>query len=233
MCADWEEIVRISYGSLAKEYRDFLERDRGYFPKKSYIFNAFSTLALKRTNYLLLGQDPYPRKESATGYAFIDGRVKSVFDPKRGFSKEVNKATSLRNFLKMTLVAGELISKDAKKEEIIQLPKDGLIESIFDLKNNFEANGILLLNRALIFTKKEQSGYHLKQWRPFMQKFLQLLPKRMKIIVFGKSDPALIEVARKRNLRIVSFEHPYNVSFYKNDEVINFFRPFHLEKKMV
>ncbi len=126
----WQEIIEYAYAGLRPEYREFLEKDEGYFPTCKNFLNAFKTLPLHKTKYILLGQDPYPREQSASGYAFIDGAVKTLFSDK-GFSKEVNKATSLRNFLKMLLVAdGYLKADDVSQEAISKLDKSHLVNSI-------------------------------------------------------------------------------------------------------
>ncbi len=220
----WEEIIKNCYSKLDIDYRDFLEKDKGYFPKYDNIFNAFKTLPLNRTKYILFGQDPYPRKESAIGYAFIDAKVKNIFDKTNGLSKEVNRAVSLRNFIKMALVAeGRLNIEDTSKDAIKKIDKDGLIDTIFDLKDNFEKSGVLLLNRALIFTNKKDSKKHLKKWQPFIKRLLEELKNRdIEIILFGKSDIKI------DCFKVHQFEHPYNHSFISNKKAIEFFKPMRL-----
>jgi len=61
----WESILSEAYTSLEAEYRRFLEEDKDYFPNKENYFNAFNTLPKEKVKYILFGQDPYPRKESA------------------------------------------------------------------------------------------------------------------------------------------------------------------------
>ena len=226
----WQEILKNSYLSLDKSYREFLEKDDGYFPDFNNMFNAFKSLPLKKTKYILFGQDPYPRRESAIGYAFIDARVKNIFDDKNGFSKEVNRATSLRNFIKMALVAdGRLKLNDTSKEAIKRVKKDDLIDSILELKDNFEKNGVLLLNRALIFTKKEDSKNHLKNWKPFIMSLLEQIDKDIELILFGNAAKDIEKFSKE--FKIHKFEHPYNVSFISNKKAIAFFEPMKLLKR--
>ncbi|NLC28154.1 MAG: uracil-DNA glycosylase, partial [Campylobacteraceae bacterium] len=96
--SSWEARIDAAINALSPEYRSFLEKSNNYFPTKWLA--PFSSLPLKKTKAILFGQDPYPRYESATGYAFIDGAVEEIFSSS-GFSKKVNRATSLRNFFKM------------------------------------------------------------------------------------------------------------------------------------
>ena len=155
--SSWETILSEAYASLESDYQRFLEEDESYFPSKENYLNAFNTLPKEKVKYILFGQDPYPRKESAGGYAFIDTKVQNLFSVS-GLSKEVNRATSLRNFMKMALVASErLASDDTSQEAISMLDKTQLIDSIEALRINFEKNGVLLLNTALIFSDKKST----------------------------------------------------------------------------
>src|SRR5271165_719442 len=74
-----------------------------YLPTENRLFAAFAQ-PLQSVRYVLVGEGPYPRAESATGLCFMDGAVGSLWSD-AGLSKQVNRATSLRNFMKMLLVA--------------------------------------------------------------------------------------------------------------------------------
>eukprot|EP01034_Spumella_vulgaris_P040220 gene40219-49737_t len=84
-----------------------------YLPTELRLFAAFA-LPLAQVRYVLVGEGPYPRAESATGVCFMDGAVKGLWSDEQGggLSKPVNKATSLRNFMKMLLVADGLLTAD-------------------------------------------------------------------------------------------------------------------------
>ncbi len=229
----WGEIILESFNVLDKDYKDFIKNSNSYFPDFNNMFNAFKTLPLEKTRYILFGQDPYPRKESAIGYAFIDAKVKKIFDEKNGLSKEVNRAVSLRNFIKMALIAdGRLTQEDTSKEAVKRVKKDDLINDIMELKSNFERNGVLLLNRALIFTKKEDSKKHLKLWYPFIEKILESIKdKDIELILFGNAAKEIDSMKVSQYFKIHRFEHPYNVSFVCNKNAINFFKPMKLLSK--
>ncbi len=226
----WQEIVEYAYEGLDKRYRDFLEKDENFFPNYENFLNVFKTLKLQETRYILFGQDPYPRKSSATGYAFIDGDVKSIFSS-RGLSKEVNRATSLRNFIKMLLVSeGFLDDSCATQSQIAKLEKSNFINSIDELRKNFEKNGVLLLNSALIFTSKKDSKFHIKMFKPFMKRLLERLDsKKVELILFGNSAIEIEKRVCGKN-RFKSFKtlHPYNVGFICSLEVQKFFLPMKL-----
>lgn len=226
----WQSIIELSYGKLSQEYREFLEKDAGYFPSFDNFLNAFKSLPLCNTKYILFGQDPYPREQSAIGYSFIDGDVREIFGEK-GFSKKVNRATSLRNFLKMLLVAqGSLDEKDCSQDAIAKIDKSKFITNIMQLKENFEKNGVLLLNTSLIFTDKKSAARHAKNFLPFINELLKNLQNReIELIMLGN----ISQIIRKKipysnNFKTFEAMHPYNVQFIKDLSVRNFFKPMNL-----
>lgn len=228
--SSWQKIVEYAYAGLSVEYREFLKRDEGYFPDYSSFLNVFKTLSLEKTRYILFGQDPYPREHSACGYAFIDANVKTIFGEK-GFSKEVNRATSLRNFLKMLLLSdGYLKREDLTQEAISKIDKSGLINSIDELRVNFERSGVLLLNTALVFTYKEDTKLHVKEFRAFMQRLLnQLVRSDIELILFGNVAKDIKKVLPSSlEFQTVETLHPYNVGFIADKRVQEFFKPFAL-----
>jgi uracil-DNA glycosylase len=227
--SSWETILSEAYASLEADYQRFLEEDEGYFPSKENYFNAFNTLPKEKVKYILFGQDPYPRKESAGGYAFIDTKVENLFSTS-GLSKEVNRATSLRNFVKMALVAsGRLTTEETSQEAISQLDKTAMIDSIEELRVNFEKNGVLLLNTALIFTDKKSTKKHVKAWKPFVQTLLNALEESApKLILFGTHAKDLKKQFSLEKFETIELEHPYNHTFISNTKALELFGPMHL-----
>ncbi len=225
----WQPLLDEAYASLLLEYRTFLEHDNEYFPSKENYLNAFTTLAQEDVKYILFGQDPYPRKESAGGYAFIDNNVKTLFSSK-GLSTEVNKATSLRNFMKMLLVADDALHQENTTQEAIsKIDKRPYIDSILSLRKNFETNGVLLLNTALVFTDKSASKGHIKAWRPFMTQLLDgLQDKDITLILFGTQAKDLAKHLPLKEFKTIKLEHPYNQSFISNKEALKLFGKMNL-----
>ncbi len=223
----WHKILEKSFASLPKEYQDFLLSNREYFPDKDKLFNAF-TLPLEETKYILFGQDPYPRRESAIGYAFIDGKVKNLYGT-NGLSTEVNRATSLRNFMKMAFVCEDELKDDFTKEAVIMIDKSPYIDSIMTLKDNFEKNGVMLLNMALIFTTKEESKKHVKIWNAFVKTLLsELKDKEIELILFGKMAEVLEKFDEAEGFKKHTMPHPYNISFITDERAHELFKPMHL-----
>jgi len=228
----WQPLLDEAYASLSQEYRTFLESNTDYFPTKENYFNAFKTLAREEVKYILFGQDPYPRKQSAGGYAFIDTHVKTLFSS-NGLSKEVNRATSLRNFMKMALVAsGDLDIEDTSQDAIVQVDKSQMIDSIEALRKNFEKNGVLLLNTALVFTDKKSSTKHVKAWRSFMYTLLKGLEnENIKLILFGTHAKELKKHFPLERFESIELEHPYNHMFIANPKALKLFSDMRLLEK--
>jgi len=230
--SSWQDTLSNAYNALAREYQQFLEDDKGYFPKEGTYLNAFKTLPKDKVKYILFGQDPYPREQSAGGYAFIDTKVKNLFNA-TGLSKEVNRATSLRNFVKMALVASHALDiSDTSQEAIAKLDKTHLIDSIEELRLNFEKNGVLLLNTALIFTDKKDSTKHVKAWRPFIKTLLkELEADAPKLILFGTHAKELKKHLPLDHFETIELEHPYNHTFIANPKAHELFGSMHLLEK--
>jgi len=223
----WQPILKKAVEALPLEYQTFLYHDTSYFPDKNNLFNAFK-LPLSKTKYILFGQDPYPRFESAIGYAFIDGKVKEIFG-EGGLSKEVNRATSLRNFMKMALLCDGKLSDDFSKDAIIKIDKTPYINDIMMLKENFEKNGVMLLNMALIFTSKEESKKHVKAWNGFVRVLLEeLQSKDIALILFGKMAEVVEKLEEAKGFKTFWMPHPYNISFITDQRAHALFAPMRL-----
>ncbi|WP_415073982.1 uracil-DNA glycosylase [Legionella sp.] len=223
---DWKELVVQSLATMDKDYLQQLEGDPHWLPGCERLFAAFS-LPLEKTHYILLGESPYPRAASANGYAFWDNAVDNLWSPK-GLSTTVNRATSLRNWIKMMLVArGDLDAKDTSQERIAQLHKEGLVQTAKQLFQGMMAKGILLLNASLVFSEGKVL-YHAKHWKPFMQSLLlqlSVVKPTIKLILLGK----VAEMIPQDRLTVALVaQHPYNISFINNQKVIDFFKPLDL-----
>jgi len=230
--SSWQQTIDNAYGQIDEAYRLYLERGKGYFPTRNHYFNAFKAMPREKVRYILFGQDPYPREESATGYAFIDGKVSRVFSDS-GLSKEVNRATSLRNFIKMALLArGDLTVGDTSQEAIARVDKSPLIGSIGELRDHFEKNGVLLLNTALIFSSKAESRRHIKAWQPFVEKLLEgMRDIDPTLILFGTHAKALKKLKGIEKFQAIELEHPYNHTFVSNPKALELFGPMDLLAK--
>lgn len=227
----WQEYLQQGLYAMDPHYLQQLTHSTNWLPGPEKIFNAFS-LPVEKVNYVLFGESPYPRRESANGYAFWDAAVHELWS-ETGLSKKVNRATSLRNILKMLLIAEGLLSpENSTQDEIANIDKSSLIKTNHAFFSNLLEHGFLLLNATPIL----QDGAPHKDaraWQPFVKALLKgLIQKRphVKFILLGRIantiDPLIID----SNLEKLYAEHPYNLSFIANKKVQDFFRPLHLLK---
>lgn len=223
--SDWKDIVVKALEAMDLNYLHQLIHDEKWLPGKERLFAAFS-LPLAKTQYILLGESPYPRQDSANGYAFWDNTVESLWSM-NGLSKAVNRATSLRNLIKMLLVARGELDSNTSQANIALLDKKFLVQTAQQLFEGMMKKGILLLNASLVYSEGKVP-YHARQWKPFIQSLfsqLALIKPSIQLILLGK----IAETAAQSKLPIgLSAEHPYNVSFITNQSVIDFFKPLDL-----
>ena len=212
-----------------------------YLPTEGRLFAAFSQ-PLDAVRYVLVGEGPYPRAASATGVCFMDGAVGSLWSEK-GFSKQVNRATSLRNFMKMLLVAdGQLAVENTTGDAMsgvaqqAQMQGSAAIQKLADLQANIVKQGFLLLNASLVFRSDVAPIKDAKAWQPFMQAVLvgvaeaaegrgQRLPT---LVLWGKIAEQLNAYPVTARFPKAVAEHPYNLSFIANAGMQALFGPMQL-----
>ncbi|MBI2785674.1 MAG: uracil-DNA glycosylase [Legionella longbeachae] len=225
--SDWQEILIQSLQTMDQNYLQQLMYDKDWLPGKERLFAAFS-LPLAKTRYILLGESPYPRIDSANGYAFWDNAVSNLWALK-GLSTLVNRATSLRNLIKMLLIARGDIDTKASQENIALVNKSTLVQTAEQLFIGMMNKGILLLNATLVYSE-DKVPYHARHWKPFMQTLFSLLARdksNIQLILLGK----IAETVSQDKLSIgLMAEHPYNISFITNQHVLDFFKPLDLLK---
>lgn len=223
--SDWREIITQALNTMDQDYLEQLMYDKTWLPGDEKLFAAFS-LPLTKTQYILLGESPYPRKDSANGYAFWDNAVGSLWSL-NGLSTAVNKATSLRNFIKMLLIARGSLDTNVTQSNIAQVDKSSMVHTAEHLFMGMMRKGILLLNASLVYAEG-RVPYHARHWRPFMERFfaqLAELKPNIQLILLGK----IAETVSQDKLSVgLMAEHPYNVSFIHNQSVIDFFKPLDL-----
>lgn len=209
-----------------------------YLPTELRLFAAFQ-LPLPQVRYVLVGEGPYPRAESATGVCFMDGAVGSLWSGEEGggLSKPVNKATSLRNFLKMLLVADGQLSPDncagAALADVAARARDGsAIQTLADMQEKLTAQGFLLVNASLVFRPHVAPAKDAQAWLPFFETVMaglavaaQTLPT---MVLWGKIAEQLNRLPVMRLFPQIVAEHPYNLSFISNGKMHALFGPMRL-----
>ena len=207
-----------------------------YLPTEGRLFAAFAQ-PLHKVKHVLVGEGPYPRAESATGVCFMDGAVGELWS-ETGLSKPVNRATSLRNFMKMLLVAnGQLDAGDTGGSAMVPVAQharsegSGTIQTLAQLQDKLIDHGFLLLNAALVFRKHVAPAIDARAWQPFLQTVLAALasqPQPPTLVLWGKIAEQLKKLPEAARLPQVHAEHPYNLSFIQHKGMQELFGPMEL-----
>lgn len=227
------------------EYLAQLANDR-FLPEGGRVFAAFS-MPLDDVRHVLVGEGPYPRAESATGFCFMDGAVHALWSEK-GLSKPVNRATSLRNFMKMLLVAdGQLLVEKTGGESVAPIARRALdeeallIRSREELQQNMIRQGFLLLNATLVYRPDVSPRKEARAWQPFLQAIFNTLKRYADqnslplptLVLWGKVAERLAQLSVTEAFPHVVSEHPYNLSFIASSKMQDFFGPMKLLEKPV
>ena len=221
----WQASFSAAYNMLSTDFKQYLANNN-YLPEHNRLFAALQ-IPRQRVKFILVGESPYPRAQSANGMAFWDADVGNLWAAS-GLSKAVNRATSLRNIIKMLLNAAGLINKPYTQDAIALLCKKNLIQTIDELFANMLARGFLLINASMTWSSNQTKAWHAKHWQPFINSLLLDIVANnpeVKIILLGKIA-AHLNFLPSQNCLIA--EHPYVLSFIENPEIINFFAPLNL-----
>ena len=223
--SEWAPIIERALHTLSDDYRQNLLTTNDWTPGKHKVFAAFSE-PLSAVRTLLIGESPYPRMESANGYAFWDANVQDLWS-ETGLSKAVNRATSLRNLMKMLLFARGDLGDDFSQPAIAAVDKSKFHQRASSFFNGLMANGFLLLNATPVYRANEIK-YHAKLWQAFMLTILDALLEynpSISLILLGR---IALRVPGCDRFECLIAEHPYNVSFITNPRVVEFFKPLDL-----
>lgn len=246
--ADWRPVLARGLQAVAAAQPDYLPQllSGPFLPNGGRLFAAFAQ-PLDSVRYVLVGEGPYPRATSATGVCFMDGAVGSLWSA-GGLSKPVNRATSLRNFMKMLLVAdGRLSPERTSGDALISLAQEAQavgspsIQTLGELQENLLANGFLLLNAALVFRPEVPPIKEARAWQPFLQTVLEALAARAEerkqdaptLVLWGKVAAQVEPLPIARRFPKAVAEHPYNLSFITSKPMQTLFGSMRLLERCV
>lgn len=244
--ASWRPVLRAGLEAVHQALPDYLPAlaEDSYLPDGGRLFAAFAQ-PLDAVRYVLVGEGPYPRAASATGVCFMDGAVGSLWSEK-GLSKQVNRATSLRNFMKMLLVADGQIAIEQTSGDALagvaqqaQASPSSVIQTLPELQENLTRHGFLLLNAALVFRPHVPPVKEARAWLPFLQTVLAALADHAELarktpptlVLWGKIAVQLEALPANARFPKKVSEHPYNLSFIANPVMQALFGAMHLLKK--
>lgn len=241
----WAKILRQGLDAIVEKtphyFNELLEGH--FFPTNGRIFSAFSQ-PIESIRYVLIGESPYPREMSASGYCFMDAAVQDIWS-EQGLSKQVNRAVSLRNFIKMLLVADGFLQQEETGKQAIQqfvenilVSDQSFIRTCSELQANMLKRGFLLLNASLVFRKGIPVQKDVNYWEPFIDTILNSLSKYqlekpIVLILWGKMAEKFQQRFNQTSYRVIVSEHPYNLSFIKNIQMQTLFQPLQLLRKNI
>jgi uracil-DNA glycosylase len=226
---EWREILGAALASVDRDYLHSLLRDASWLPGVENLLAAFRR-DRQGLKYLLIGESPYPRRESANGIAFYDAAVGELWS-EQGLSKPVNRATSLRNLVKTALLAEGHLQKDddgkISQAAIAALDKQGLVQTLGELFDNLHAAGFLLLNATPVLHPERKPAIEAGYWQAFLERLLAAIAddarEPLTLLLWGKIAQRVEAMSASAAYRKLVCEHPYNVSFIDNPEMQQLF----------
>lgn len=242
----WRPVLSAGLEAIARASPDYLPAlaADNFLPTQGRIFAAFRQ-PLEAVRYILAGEGPYPREESATGVCFMDGAVKTLWSEK-GLSKPVNRATSLRNFMKMLLVADGRLSLEKTSGDALadiaataNAENSSMIHTRSELEENLTRHGFLLLNASLVYRPHIPPLKEGRAWQVFLQTVLDALADHADrsnkavptLVLWGKVAELLSGLPANARFPKAVSEHPYNLSFIGNLVMHGLFGPMRLLQK--
>lgn len=153
-------------------------------PAQNNVFKAFEVCPYDKLKIVLLGQDPYPQKEVATGILF--GNKEGTRDEDLSPSLQIVKEAAI-NF---------------------EIPHNCII---FDpTLESWAKQGILMINSALT-VEMNKIGSHVMLWRPFIASLLKKLSENKTGIIyvlFGKQAQTFKPYINKQFNIVLEENHP-------------------------
>ena len=197
---DWVKVFNkdILYNSLVKLSREY--NNKLICPNKINVFKAFKLCQLNDLKLVMLGQDPYPQKDIATGILF--GNKKNTPD---------NKLSPSLKIIKEAVINFEVPHNYINFDETLE---------------SWATQGILMLNSALT-CEVNKPGSHSLLWRPFISSLLQNLSNYntgIIYVLFGKQAQSFKPYIDARFNHILEINHPAYYARTNSKMPYNFFR---------
>lgn len=233
----WRGILIDALEAVDTDYLLQLLHSKDWLPGIDNLFSAFRRDRLG-VRYVLIGESPYPRRQSANGIAFYDAAVNELWS-ETGLSRSVNRATSLRNLIKTALLAEGYIEIDSQGKIsqacIARVDKSDMVQTMADLFQALENNGFLMLNATPVLHPERKPSLEAKYWHGFLVRLLESLADSLNqtvtLVLWGKIAELIepLEVADRYHKLVC--EHPYNLSFIQNPVMQSLFREIRILTK--
>lgn len=177
-------------------------------PKGAHIFRSFDGIEPDDVRCVILGQDPYPAPDFATGRAFEAGNVAEWRELDKMFSKSVRAYMQLicaartgRADYARSFQDWPSLLADIEQGSIDLQPAD-------QLASHWIGQGALLLNssftlsRFKVETDPHQSRGHLPVWRPLILKVLEAMAGSGRPMVFMAFGDVAMDCLKMAGLEI-------------------------------
>ncbi|MDJ0833142.1 MAG: uracil-DNA glycosylase [Gammaproteobacteria bacterium] len=231
---EWRPLLGRCLQQVDSDYLKNLVADTDWLPGQHRLFAAFQR-DRQQCRYILLGESPYPRAESANGIAFYDAAVDQLWSD-QGLSKAVNRATSLRNIMKTALLAQGLIKVDEDgkipQSSIAAIDNSKLIQTIDELFSRLQQQGFLLFNATPVLHPANPPAREARYWQGFLACLLseidQAATPTPTLVLWGKIAQQIEQMPTSINFPRIRSEHPYNLSFIHNPDMQQLFSQLQL-----
>lgn len=231
---EWQDILDDALQAVDPDYLSQLLKSDSWLPGIDNLFSAFRRDRLG-VRYVLIGESPYPRAQSANGIAFYDAAVDELWS-ETGLSKPVNRATSLRNMIKTALLAEGYIAPDTQgkisQASIAAVDKSGMVQTLGGLFQALDNNGFLMLNATPVLHPERKPALEAKYWQGFLLRLLERLADSLDrsatLVLWGKIAVSIEPLQVAERYQKLVCEHPYNLSFIQNPVMQSLFRELKL-----
>jgi uracil-DNA glycosylase len=185
-------------------------------PARNRVFHAFEGVDPEGVRAVILGQDPYPNPEWATGRAFEQGDLDE-------WPEESGRiAGSLRRIVQTLAAArtGEAryASHDRAWSDLVRDVRSGALalEPPRELFGRLERQGVLFLNASLTLSVVMRAGEskrprgHFPVWEPLVDRVLSFIAGRGRAVflLWGRRASWIFERAGARGGAVVRHVHP-------------------------
>lgn len=189
----WQNILDPSF-DIISFLNDFTMRvDKAYhvIPDQQSIFKLFYLIDPSQVKCVLYGEDPYPRRTSANGIAFWDQEIRSWHDKTRG--------NSLKHIMKALLIHKGAASYSTPIKDCRSIVNGSkTFPTPDELFISWINQGVMLLNRSLVFTNAKEKAQHFRFWEPFQEALIPYFKANdIPIILWGTKAQSMIKLYKK------------------------------------
>lgn len=181
---DWLKLININILSNTLNMLCIRYKYNNVVPTKKLVFRAFKECSYDTLSVVIIGQDPYPQYNTATGIAFGNDIT----------TEDCNLSPSLK-IIKDSVLNLENINNNTKFDPSLL---------------SWCKQGILLLNSSLT-TEINKTGAHTLLWRKFITDFLNKLSNKKENIIyilFGEQAKTMKPYINNKNNIILTEKHP-------------------------